>query len=115
MTQSTLENPNEAADHTMSKLVGALLRELASEVPDKPGLESVRTDLLTAGKVYEDGKKKDLALRFYLAFRSLIQELKRMEKLEAARAKEAAAQINSAPGGSYPQPQESHQELPVPH
>lgn len=111
MTHSSLENPNEVADDTMSKLVGALLRELAGEVPDRPGLESVRTDLLTAGKVYEEGKKKDLALRFYLAFRSMIQEMKRMEKVEA-RVREAAASV-SGPGVSY-QPQESHQEFPVP-
>jgi hypothetical protein len=94
-----IENRSEAADEGMSKLVGALLVELANEVPDRPGFESVRADLLAASKVYEDGKKKDLVLRFYLAMRSVFHELKRLEKLEAARVKEAAGQTADAGHG----------------
>jgi hypothetical protein len=61
------------------KLVGELLRELAEDVPNKPGFESVRADLLAASKVYEYGKKQDMALRFYLAIRSLFHELERLD------------------------------------
>jgi len=106
MTHPTIENPSEAVDDTMSKLVGALLRELADDVPDRPGFESVRADLLAAGKVYEDGKKKDLVLRFYLAIRSLFHELKRLEKerAEAMRAKDAGAP-DAGQGVSYHQPE----------
>ena len=64
-------------EETMSKLVGALLLELSEDVPDKPGYESVRADLIAASKVYEYGKKKDLTLRFYLAMRTLLHELER--------------------------------------
>jgi hypothetical protein len=109
MTHSNFENPNDAADDPMSKLVGALLLELANEVPDKPGLESVRADLLAAAKVYEDGKKKDLVLRFYLATRSLFHELRRLEKLEAAR--NTGPRPDSGQGTSFYQ-QESHQNYP---
>ena len=70
-----------------SNLVGALIGELADEVGEDPGLESVRADLLAASRAYESDKKKDLALRFYLAMRSslrayeLLQErLKKAEK-----------------------------------
>jgi hypothetical protein len=72
----------------MSKLVGALIEELAHDVPDDPRLETVRADLLAASKAYEAGKKKDLALRFYLAIRSLLQELERAQP-EAMKTKEA--------------------------
>jgi hypothetical protein len=65
--------------NSMSKLVGALIEELAHDVPDDPRLETVRADLLAASKSYEAGKKKDLALRFYLAVRSLLQELERSQ------------------------------------
>ena len=98
----------------MSKLVGALLLELAEDVPDKPGYESVRADLLAASQMYEQGKKKDLVLRFYLAFRSLFHELKRLEKLEAARAREAAAAVPDS-GQVISQPvQETHQTFSNP-
>jgi hypothetical protein len=80
MTQPTRDIPNQRAEDTMSKLVGALLVELAYDVPDKPGFESVKADLLAASTVYESGEKKDLALRFYLAIRSLFHELKRLER-----------------------------------
>jgi len=69
---------HEHEDHDgMSKLVGALIEELAHDVPDDPRLETVRADLLAASKSYEAGRKKDLALRFYLAVRALLQELER--------------------------------------
>jgi hypothetical protein len=71
----------------LSNLVGALIEELAHEVPDDACLEAVKADLLAASHSYETGKKKDLALRFYLATRSLLREytllqdrLKRAEK-----------------------------------
>jgi hypothetical protein len=76
----------QGADSTMSKLVGALIEELAHEVPDDPRLEIVRADLLAASGAYESGKKKDVALRFYLAARALLQE---MERLQAPKFKEA--------------------------
>jgi hypothetical protein len=78
----------QGADGTMSKLVGALIEELAHEVPDDPRLEIVRGDLLAASSAYESGKKKDVALRFYLAARALLQEL---ERLQTPKAKEAGA------------------------
>lgn len=59
---------------SLNSLVGALLGELAHEVPDDPKLETVRADLLAASRGYESSKKKDLALRFYLATRSLLHE-----------------------------------------
>jgi hypothetical protein len=74
----------------MSKLVGALLLELVDDVPDMAGLETVKADLLAATKIYEVGKKQDLALRFYLATRGLFHELERLEK-EAAKKTEAPA------------------------
>ena len=63
-----------ASATSLSSLVGALLGELAHEVPDDPKLESVRADLLAASRNYETCKKKDLALRFYLATRSMLHE-----------------------------------------
>jgi hypothetical protein len=87
MTQSATDDLEKGTEDTMSKLVGALLLELAEDVPDKASLESVRADLVAASKVYESGKKKDLALRFYLATRSLLHEIERLEK-EAAKHKE---------------------------
>jgi hypothetical protein len=78
-------------EDTMSKLVGALLLELVDEVPNKPGFESVKADLLAASQAYEYAQKKDLALRFYLAFRSLLHLQDRLDKFEAAKAMSAAA------------------------
>src|SRR5271154_3037765 len=82
MTPAMVQNPRAGAEENMSKLVGALLLELVDDVPDKTAFESVRADLLAASKVYESGKKKDLALRFYLAVRTLLHEVERMEKME---------------------------------
>jgi hypothetical protein len=101
MTQPTLNNPNQKAEDAMSKLVGALLVELAYDVPDKPGFESVRADLLAASAVYESGEKKDLVLRFYLAIRSLFHEIKILEKMEAARQREATAGSDTAQGAFH--------------
>jgi hypothetical protein len=84
---SDTDHPDEGTNDTMSKLVGALILELADDVPDKPGFETVRADLFAASKVYEHGKKKDLALRFYLAIRSLFHEIERLEELEAGHNK----------------------------
>ena len=63
-----------ALGSALSSLVGALLEELAHEVPDDPKLETVRADITAASRSYEAAKKKDLALRFYLAMRSLLHE-----------------------------------------
>jgi len=99
MTQFTADNPEEGTDDTMSKLVGALLLELANDVPDRSGMETVRADLFAASKVYESGKKKDLALRFYLAIRSLLHELEHLEKVagQGASHHEPVANENYAP------------------
>lgn len=69
----------------MSKLIGALIEELAHDMPDDPRLETVQSDLLAASRCYESGKKKDLALRFYLAVRALMQEIEHLRHTEAAR------------------------------
>ncbi|HEY4363167.1 MAG TPA: hypothetical protein VGN17_19515 [Bryobacteraceae bacterium] len=63
----------------MTDLVGALLAELAQELPEGAYLEGVRADLLAASRSYEQGEKKDLALRFYLAFRTMLVEFKRAQ------------------------------------
>ena len=75
----------QGAESTMSKLVGALIEELAHEVPDEPRLEIVRADLLAASSAYESGKKKDVALRFYLAARSMLQEIERLQPAKPAK------------------------------
>jgi hypothetical protein len=74
---------------TMNKLIGALIEELAHEMPDDPRLETVQADLLAAARSYETGKKKDLALRFYLAVRALLQEIEHMRHAETSKFKEA--------------------------
>jgi hypothetical protein len=105
MTQSTADNPKEGTDDTMSKLVGALLLELANDVPDRLGMETVRADLFAASKVYETGKKKDLALRFYLAIRSLLHELEHLEKA----AGQGASHHEPVANENYPAPQHDGQ------
>ena len=81
--------PASGSSGTLSDLVGALLEELADGVPNDPHLETVRADLLAASRTYENGKKKDLALRFYLAMRSLLREhellQERLRKLESTK------------------------------
>ena len=87
--------PEKEPSTTLNNLVGALLEELAEEISDDLKLEAVKTDLVAASRSYENSKKKDLALRFYLATRALLREyellhdrLKHVEKknqaLEAA-------------------------------
>jgi hypothetical protein len=84
--------------NSMSKLVGALIEELAHDVPDDPRLETVRADILAASKSYEAGKKKDLALRFYLAVRSLLQELERAQP-ETTKARESSTAAGAGSPG----------------
>jgi hypothetical protein len=66
--------PESGSGAALSNLVGALIDELADEMPDDSHLEAVRADLLAASRSYESGDKQDLALRFYLAIRSLLRE-----------------------------------------
>ena len=77
--------PEKEPSPTLNNLVGALLEELADEIPDDLKLESVKTDLVAASRSYEKSKKKDLALRFYLAVRALMQEIEHLRHTEAAR------------------------------
>lgn len=70
----TKSAPESGPAAALSNLVGALIEELAHEVPDDPRLETVRADLMAASRSYDTCKKKDLALRFYLATRSLLRE-----------------------------------------
>lgn len=90
-------------EDTMNKLVGALLLELVDEVPNKPGFESVKADLLAASHAYEYAQKKDLALRFYLAFRSLLHLQDRIDKLEASKVMSAAAGADMGQNAPYQQ------------
>jgi len=85
----------------INRLVGALLAELAHELPESVHLEGVRADLLAASRSYEEGKKQDLALRFYLAFRSMLYEFNRLQKIESQR---TYAPVSSAGDSSYPGP-----------
>src|SRR5579871_5300293 len=66
------------SDSAMGKLMGALIEELAKDVPDDPRFETVRADILAASRTYETSGKRDLALRFYLAFRSLLIEIEHL-------------------------------------
>jgi hypothetical protein len=88
-------------EDTMSKLVGALLLELVADVPDKPGFESVKADRLAASQAYEYAQKKDLALRFYLAIRSLLHLQDQLEKVVAAKAMSATAGADHGQNISY--------------
>jgi hypothetical protein len=93
--------------NALSNLVGALIQELADEIPDDPYLETVRADLLAASRSYESAKKKDLALRFYLAMRSLLREnailQERLKHAEAAKASTSPEFGNIAISVSAPQ------------
>ena len=81
--------PEAVPTGALRNLVGALIGELAQELPDDAKLESVRADLLAASRSFEVSKKEDLALRFYLATRSLINEYEllheRLRKSERER------------------------------
>jgi hypothetical protein len=88
--------PEKEAGGALNNLVAALIEELADEVPDNPKLETVRADLLAASHSYETCKKKDLALRFYLAMRSLLRE----HELLQERLKKAEKRGPSFEGGN---------------
>jgi len=92
-------------DTALSNLVGALLEELADEMPDDPHLEAVRVDLLAAAGSYQSGDKKDLAMRFYLAVRSLLREYEDLE----ARLKPA-----QPPANQFTEPMHSENPPPPP-
>ncbi len=87
--------PETGSSSALSSLVGALLEELEDDLPDDPNLETVRADLIAASRSYETSKKKDLALRFYLAIRSLLREHALLQ--ERVRKAEAAAKPAHAP------------------
>jgi hypothetical protein len=94
--------PETKSGAALNNLVGALIEELADEVPDDPKLETVRADLLAASRSFETGKKKDLALRFYLAMRSLLREhellQERLTKAEKRNRMEIAKIENASVG-----------------
>ena len=88
--------PEREPSATLNNLVGALLEELADEVSDDLKLESVKTDLVAASRSYENSKKKDLALRFYLATRSLLREYELLhDRLKHAEKKNQALEAGN--------------------
>jgi len=91
----------------LNNLVGALIDELANEVPDDPNLESVRVDLVAAGRSYESCKKKDLALRFYLTIRALLREYELLHQRLRKSEKERRAQLSEQAAES-PVPEVAH-------
>ena len=97
--------PEKEPSATVNNLVGALLEELADEISDDFKLESVKTDLVVASRSYENSKKKDLALRFYLATRSLLREYELLhDRLKQAEKKNQALEAGN------PMPQASAEE-----
>jgi hypothetical protein len=72
--ESHQESPEGKRLRAASSPVGALIEDLAYELPDDPYFETVRTDLLSASRSDGEGQEKDLMLRLYLAFRSLLRE-----------------------------------------
>jgi hypothetical protein len=90
--------PEKESGGASSNLVGALIEELADEIQDNSNLESVRTDLLAVSRSYETCKKKDLALRFYLATRSLLREYEMLhERLRRAEKKNQSLEAVPTP------------------
>ena len=87
--------PEAGSEAALQNLVGAVIKELANEVPDDPYLETVRADLLAASRSYETCGKEDLALRFYLAIRSL---LRKHVLLQERLRKAEASKMNHVPG-----------------
>jgi hypothetical protein len=73
-----------ASENSMSKLMGALIAELASQVPTDSRLEIVRSDLLAASALYESGKRDELTLRFYLVITFLLRELQQLNQRRLA-------------------------------
>jgi hypothetical protein len=85
--------PEIGSGGALGSLVGGLLEELANEVPDDPRLESVRMDLIAASRL-SGGQQKDLTLRFYLAFRSLLRENELLvERLRKAEKRNYALEV----------------------
>jgi hypothetical protein len=90
------EPPENNRDVAFSNLVGALLGELAEEVSNDAQLEAVKADLLAASLCYEAARKRDLALRFYLAIRSLLRAHDALrERLRKAEKKLHALETDS--------------------
>ena len=93
----------KAPDTALNNLVGALLEELADQVPDDPRLETVRAYLLAAASSYQSGDKKDLAMRFYLATRSLLHEYEDLESRNTS-AQPSVNPVNEFMHGDNPPP-----------
>src|ERR1700677_455413 len=89
------------SDDNMSNLMGALIAELASQVPVDSRLEIVRSDLLAASKaasnLYAPGKRDELTMRFYLVITFLLRELQQMSQ---RRLPEQAPEERSSAGPS---------------
>jgi len=85
----------------LNKLMGALLAELANEVPDGVQMEGIRADLLAASRSYELGRQEELALRFYLAFRSMLHEYDQIQRTSPVQGQVTAPLPG---GGSYASP-----------
>lgn len=89
----------------LTDLVGALLAELAAEVPEDARLETVRADLLAASRSYQTAMKKDIALRFYLATRSLLHEYEFLQdRLRKADRRAQTMQIATESAHQNPEP-----------
>jgi len=71
----------EGSNSVSASPVGALIEDLAHEVPDDPYFETIRTDLLSASRSDKTGQEKDLILRLYLAIRSLLREHARLRRV----------------------------------
>jgi hypothetical protein len=109
--------PENGSGVALGNLVGALIEELADEVPDDQRLETVRADLIAASRSFEAGKKKDLALRFYLATRSLLREYELLqERLKKAEKKTHALEtgnVENAPPAAPAREEETPEVLSV--
>lgn len=92
------EAPEDNRGKALSSLIGALLADLADELSDEPQLETVRADLVAASLSYEGAKKKDLTLRFYLAFRSMLHAHESLrDRLRHAEKRIVALEAHKAP------------------
>jgi hypothetical protein len=98
-----------------TNLVSALIGELADEVPDDQNLEAVRADLLSASRSYENDKKKDLALRFYIAMRSSLRAYQELqERLRKAEKKIRVHDEPTVENGHVPVPVHEQQHAQQP-
>jgi hypothetical protein len=94
---------DHAAENNMSKLMGALIAELATQVPTDSRLEIVRSDLLAASTLYQSGKRDELTLRFYLVITFLLRELQQLnQRLLAGEAQGASSGGGSLGHGEEP-------------